>query len=160
MQMCLIIKISPDQRSWYGIFRAHSAEMSRWGLIPWRTFTVISLFVHKLKWNFLGFQSWCLPGVSSLTWHCDLNDLPVWRLRLNPLHSNTVWRTCRDRTVRSFSVRLHRFKQVTECAWADSDVGRDWTFSTVRSYRLENFNVILVLYQFRRQITEQKKPIV
>lgn len=36
----------------------------------------------------------------TLTWHRDLNDLPVRRLRFNPLQRNAIcWRTCGDSTV-------------------------------------------------------------
>lgn len=42
----------------------------------------------------------------TLTWHCDLNDLPVRRLRFNPLQGNAICRrTCGDSTVHRLCAR-------------------------------------------------------
>lgn len=62
----------------------------------------------------------------TLTWHRDLNDLPVRRLRFNPLQRNAICRrTCGDSTVHRLCARGHarlpcftatsdRFKWVVE----------------------------------------------
>lgn len=42
----------------------------------------------------------------TLTWHRDLNDLPVRRLRFNPLQRNAIcWRTCGESTVHRLCAR-------------------------------------------------------
>lgn len=46
------------------------------------------------------------PCSKTLTWHRDLNDLPVRRLRFNPLQRNAICRrTCGDSTVHRLCAR-------------------------------------------------------